>query len=283
MTYYIATTGNDTTGNGSSSTPWLTLAKFLSSSSNGDTCMVNDGTYTWASASIGSRTITAVNYGQVIFDAAAAYAKWVWTSGTVEINGIVFYNNVASTANVYKPIFSSGYTAVTVNFTDCVFHDIYITGTTGWGHLFANNAENAVGSAYITYTLTGCQGYKLYKNTSAGAGCLVGSENAMTINMYHCAWYLDGTGSNKLTSVFSDNGAITGIVKNTIFDSTSSLGWGTSDTTINNTTTYSVGYNITSFPSATGDLTSDPLLVDPNNNIFRTRPDSPCRGAGVTI
>ena len=46
-TFYISTTGNDTTGNGSLSSPWKTLFKATSTvSSIGDIIHVNAGTYT---------------------------------------------------------------------------------------------------------------------------------------------------------------------------------------------------------------------------------------------
>lgn len=47
MIYYISTTGNDSTGNGSQSSPWKTLSKAVSSVTTlGDTIHVNAGTYT---------------------------------------------------------------------------------------------------------------------------------------------------------------------------------------------------------------------------------------------
>lgn len=45
-TYYIAPTGNDSTGNGSTGTPWLTLSEAFTNMSGGDTLIVKDGTYT---------------------------------------------------------------------------------------------------------------------------------------------------------------------------------------------------------------------------------------------
>jgi hypothetical protein len=36
-TYYVSSTGNDSTGNGSSGTPWLTLAHAVGSVASGDT------------------------------------------------------------------------------------------------------------------------------------------------------------------------------------------------------------------------------------------------------
>ena len=47
-TYYISPTGNDTTGDGSSGTPWATLDKAFSQMSASDTVKLKDGTYTGA-------------------------------------------------------------------------------------------------------------------------------------------------------------------------------------------------------------------------------------------
>ena len=67
-TYYIATDGNDSSGDGSTGTPWLTLAKFITASTNNDICMVKDGTYSSIADPIWEdRTITAVNTGLAIF------------------------------------------------------------------------------------------------------------------------------------------------------------------------------------------------------------------------
>lgn len=55
--YYVATTGNDTTGDGSSGAPWRTIQKSVESGSPvtaGDTVYVRDGTYT---ATSGGRTV----------------------------------------------------------------------------------------------------------------------------------------------------------------------------------------------------------------------------------
>ena len=44
--YYVATTGNDTTGDGSIGSPWRTIQHAVNTSSAGDTIIVRDGTYT---------------------------------------------------------------------------------------------------------------------------------------------------------------------------------------------------------------------------------------------
>jgi len=44
-TYYVATTGSDTTGNGSYATPWKTISKAATTMASGDVCQIRGGTY----------------------------------------------------------------------------------------------------------------------------------------------------------------------------------------------------------------------------------------------
>jgi parallel beta-helix repeat protein len=44
-TLYVRKDGNDTTGNGSTETPWLTIHKGITTASAGDTLLIGDGTY----------------------------------------------------------------------------------------------------------------------------------------------------------------------------------------------------------------------------------------------
>ena len=48
-TYYVSTTGNDSSGNGTSENPWGSIQKFLDSAASGDNCLVEAGTYTGSS------------------------------------------------------------------------------------------------------------------------------------------------------------------------------------------------------------------------------------------
>jgi hypothetical protein len=44
-TWNVSTTGNDTTGDGSSGSPYATVSKAVSMSSNGDTIRIESGNY----------------------------------------------------------------------------------------------------------------------------------------------------------------------------------------------------------------------------------------------
>lgn len=77
-TYYVSTTGNDGTGTGAISTPWLTILKGMSEVSAGDTLYIRGGTYT----PVGTFRYDYVGY-------AGAYVNNV--DGTAE-NPIVMLN-----------------------------------------------------------------------------------------------------------------------------------------------------------------------------------------------
>lgn len=78
-TYYVATTGNDTTGDGSAGNPWLTLTKAESSASNNDTVHVGAGIFeaatyftfakaiTWVGAGMASTILRGNNSSRVIY------------------------------------------------------------------------------------------------------------------------------------------------------------------------------------------------------------------------
>ncbi len=73
--YYIAPTGNDTTGNGTVGTPWLTTSKANTSSTTGDTIYLLAGTYTFTAANypmIGNRTYIGADPNTTILDGGGA-------------------------------------------------------------------------------------------------------------------------------------------------------------------------------------------------------------------
>jgi len=90
-TYYVATNGNDTTGDGSSGNPWATLQKAVNTMVAGDTTIVKNGTYAGFRATeskCGSPgaliTIKAENTGQVTLNAKYSGAKH---NGIIELEG----------------------------------------------------------------------------------------------------------------------------------------------------------------------------------------------------
>ena len=98
-TYYMATTGNDATGTGAVSSPFLTLRHAFTRMMGGDTLVIEDGTYTGISNRLdqnyrpptGTSTaytiIKARNDGAVIFDGENTNTMFeiAWNSGTTNV------------------------------------------------------------------------------------------------------------------------------------------------------------------------------------------------------
>ena len=91
-TYYISPTGNDTTGDGSSGNPWLTLAKAISIQVAGDTIKCKTGSYAMGTISASG---TSVAYRQLQPDTGAT-CTWTVTSNNVGIISADYWRITAS-------------------------------------------------------------------------------------------------------------------------------------------------------------------------------------------
>lgn len=282
--WYISPTGNDTTGNGSSGSPWLTLSKAYTGSSSGDTINVAAGTYTWGpNQTVSNRTITGAGASTTIFNAGGAYGFWQG-SGTMNISNITFYNMDIATnpgnygnPNCQSNFAPTGSSASAWTFTNCIFDTLLVTGSyIGLGGVFAS-ANIQVGGYGIeygnsTFTISGSLFKGIRRSASAGGGSCIFSANCTVRN---CTFY---TSESTYPLVKINDSGKTYVGLNNIFYNTgSSFAFGTA------TQTYSDVCGVSSPPSGTGNITSDPLFTDVPNNIFRLRPTSPCRGTGITV
>ncbi len=89
-TYYVATTGNDTTGTGSLATPWATVTKALATMAGGDTVYLRGGSYSGVtlgathSGTVGNvKTVRAyageqaVFTSRCVFNTGSAYVEFI--------------------------------------------------------------------------------------------------------------------------------------------------------------------------------------------------------------
>lgn len=151
---YVATTGNDSTGNGSQSTPWATLGHAATLVNPGDTVHVASGTYTEShssSTSIFTQTsgtsgspitwISDVKWGAKITSTGCIH---VWSnSGDYSIiQGFDISSADASGAGINN---ISSYTQEIGNY----IHDIPTSGSDGIFHGGYSNTPAAVGSSAI--------------------------------------------------------------------------------------------------------------------------------------
>lgn len=94
-TYYVATTGNDTTGNGSIGTPWLTLPKGLRSLAAGDHLYLRAGTYVVGST-YGNTATDTYGPGAASWATATKIMNYPGESVVVQSRGFNMDNDIST-------------------------------------------------------------------------------------------------------------------------------------------------------------------------------------------
>jgi hypothetical protein len=293
---YISPTGNDSTGNGTSGNPWLTINKGFTGSSSGDTINALAGTYTWSgsdfdnnsgSFSASARTLLGptpvAGFPTAIFDAGAstsnngnAFDGWtiqnMWfRNATIAGNSGEFAARNGGSLTFLNCVFS----AFTLGNQCGIIKDEQFSGATNatlvtiTGCLFfknsltstSNKAAGCVGlqsGGTTTAAITNSSFYNVHNSGATNFIGAVSSNNASNIfKMINCI-FMDGGSDNPTFWINGWNGAITGSLNNCVF-----------------------GYS--SVPAMTGTVSSDPLFVDVSNNNYNLRPTSPCIDAGTAI
>lgn len=264
-----------------SATPWATFGKVQASGVSGDSVVVAAGTYptpgtlskilTWIGPSLSGGLPTA------IIDGAGASSLITIQSQT--FSNIMFQNYSKTTA---QSVFNTGNNLTTNIFNNCAFRNMDLQcGISGDGFgLFSIDQNQA------TFTFTNCLFYDL--RTASGSlakSWLVDGRNG-TINFTGCVFaHTAGAGATGLAGVFRRNttsGTYTITIKNSIFYSSTSISYATGSG-YTSSATYSDFFQISGNPAGTGVITSDPLLIDPVNANFRTRPGSPCWWTGISV
>lgn len=292
-TYYIATTGNDTTGNGSSATPWLTISKAHTSASSGDTIICKDGTYTWASQTFTKAlTIRAQNNGLVTLDGAGANLRWYFTANNVVISGITFEDAIstanANIAGIFEMDEAVTATNYTITFNNCTFQSTLSASTTALTRCIFGGG-NSSKSGQDNFIFNSCLFNDLNVPASGNTGnAYFGSINSdIKWTFVNCVIYFNTTPCDYI--FVSTYGAIIEVsIKNTIvFNATgATVNWWTSGIGGSNTpnaVSYSCLYSLTGAPSGSANITSNPLFVDAPSGNFALRPTSPCINTGTLV
>lgn len=287
-TWYInADTGNDTTGDGSSGNPWLTISKAHTEASADDTvvCQDSTATFTWTTQ-VFTKNLTVQgeqdDASGAVFDGAAASFRWDIGANTITIEKITFQN--AASVATERGTFTLVPNTVLV-MTACIFDGI-ITPTSG---VDAGLIGTLSGEIDITsVTITNCLFNDCVGNNVGGTmfhqragpattawvitGCTIYQKN--TVNQH-----------SRILGLINANISVTTTVKNCIFANATgnTVDWNHASSSAVETHTNNCDFNITGPPAGTGNITSDPLLVDPDNDNFNIRPASPCIDSGVLI
>ena len=273
--YYIDPAGNDTTGDGSSGSPWATVSKANTETTTGDTVILKDGTYTISTINLSnSVTWQAENNNLAILDGAGAEVRIKFVADT-EMIGINFTNIVNSTLAVFE----RQSTGITVTFTNCKIYDIVISPDRG-DALFTFTVANL--------TFTSCLIYNISTTTYTSTCSMFYMSNGSNHTFNNCVIHQNNSGNANIYSFFE---ALVSTVyvnmKNTIIlndGDTMTLFKGYAGGDFTKDLTYSDFYGTgLSAQAGTGNITSDPLFVDPPNSDFRLRQSSPCLDTGTII
>lgn len=281
--YLNADTGNDSTGNGSSGSPYLTLAKALTVYGVGDTIYFQNSTATYAlaTATINKNcTITGESIAGCVLDAAYSFAGWKCVDATITIQNLTFsrVTTSGSSSEGYGLFNMYGMTTTTrLNLYDLHLKNIRLKGQNLAGITSTFAIPTGVTATFDIQRIKGNVTY--LGNTSPLFSLRTG--NVATLN-----WTVDDT------TIIIDPGAYTGVfyyldnlaagtVNQTITNSAfANLTGGTTNwRTIFGSSTFTVDssvliYGISNIHSSItnqGILTSDPEFIDADN--FNYNPD----------
>jgi len=276
-TIYLSPTGSDSYTYAQAqniATPWLTVAKTQASGIAGDTVILANGTYTMASVTF-SKTMTynATTNGSVtIGNASAQY--YINTAGVVvTLTGIVF-SGMTGIANGNFRAFAGDFVFNFCQFKNNTYGDIIYSYA-----LFRADPGKS-------FTFNTCMLRNITHSTAGGSaqGIVYCDGGTATFTLNSCTWVFNVTGGSAVPRIFAFAGAgYTITEKNNIMVNSSG---GTLTHLLGSATrnsTYSDYYLLTSAPTGTGVITSDPLLRDVTNFNFNLKPTSPCLGTGTNI
>jgi hypothetical protein len=193
-TYYVRKDGHDTTGNGSTELPWLTLAKAVASISTagGHTILMGEGTYAESTAGVGYLNLNTVFSDWVTIRPETEGGVVVITdTGATSVNSVRIrtcqkfrFENLRFTPAVYKTggsVSLSAYAMSDIYFYNCTLDIRTDTAGLAYGFYAVNNAAVAMSNI----TIDGCSfnviGEHEYVHVRAELSHASGTVDAFTI------------------------------------------------------------------------------------------------------
>lgn len=281
-TYYInADTGDNTTGDGSQGSPWLTLSYAYSQVNSGDTIIAQDSTseYTMPDNFSPTKefTLSGETVGGAVFSrpGVSSVSYWWRTYSNITLNRIDFRDIIP---DVYDGILNV-YSTADLTINNCRFYDITYTqaqhcifSTNNTGKIKVNNC------AFFDIIFPATRGWFICQN---------GGDNTNRFAEFvNNVFYFKNQPGNE-TQYFTGKsdgtaGTISLTMYNNILYNGQSVGIAVTNYTSgsNNCFYGPVSSNFTNLPNT---ITSDPMLIDPSNRNFNLSPSSPCIDAGTLI
>lgn len=279
-TYYLSPDGDDTTGDGSSGSPWLTATHAIANSAAGDTVVLLDGTYDWTTIGefAASRTFRANNNGSAILDAGGASIS-AWQIGTpgadITLSGIVFKNAASATGAQNRTFRIRVGVSHTARFETCQFNDIN-SPTYGVLSSISNSGNESANIEIVGCLAIDCPSWVAFASNSG----------TMAVAMIGCTVYYSTNGNYVIDNRGGGTSRLTVTLRNNIMlDATSTMsltgatsGAGTWDSDYNCFKGFTIANTLGS-----NDITSDPKFVDASGGDFALRSSSPCLFTGTAV
>jgi len=298
--YIDLDSGNDSTGDGSSGTPYQTFNKACTEASTGDTIILKDGTYTLSSSTAESLTGAAgkaLSYrsesgdaDSCIIDAVSSYSYEFNFYGTVtSFSGITLKDYAVSRSRCLSFYYADA--SVEHVIENCVFEGMSGAGTYG---------TIEVSGIALTLTFRNNVWNKTLAQTQDPLISSVGGTGGVTFNVLNNTFYFTGS------SLAPDNGMIyfnngtantVNFKNNIVVNDTSqnvdcvwSIQSGVHNAVLANNLYYESGsggiddsQGTWNSISSTGGLTGDPLFVDAASGDFTLQSSSPAIDAGTNL
>ncbi|MGB4842850.1 MAG: nicotinamide riboside transporter PnuC [Ferruginibacter sp.] len=218
-TYYVSTTGNDITGNGSVSNPWKTLHKATKMvTTRGDIIHVKAGVYTETVQVVLAAGVSIEGEGETTVIQSTLTQDWIellslrspeGTDGNQEISNLKFDGQNLSTS---WGIAISGRSNVSIH--DCIIVDFNDRGVIYSGR--NDNEETApeifaTGNKFYNNILSNCAAYTT-PNGIYGRGCLnIGGQDGMLIYNNKIIQNQRPKGYNGFPIKYSNDGYLKGV------------------------------------------------------------------------
>lgn len=267
-TYYInADTGNDTTGDGSQGSPWLTLSKANSSSTSGDTIFCEDATNNYAltgSLTMPNKTIVGESKENVVISTNGVTLVLNINTGdnaTLTIKNVTFAD-VRLTGDHNRLFISKA--GSTLNIENCIFNTIFSNAIMGYGS--------------GVYNVTSCLFYDFY------VGSIIFQSTGDVYNISNNVFHFEND-TAYFSNFVSSNGSTGNFINNIFVNSQGrTVDFKRGPFTIATMATNCLQGSFSDYPAGIGNLIGvDPLFIDSANRNYNLSPSSPCIDAGTLV